>query len=196
MLRARQTLEAVHRQQSDPALARLLKEPLAAPREGGVDLREINLHGWEGRLKAEIAVAEPDGWATWKRDPAAYVTPDGQRPLADLWDRALANWDALRRAPGTSTLVVAHGAMNRALLAAALGCATSAFQDPRFGFGNCDLVELAWPDTDPTASHWRRLYTEETAWQSAQEELAIQGLSAHQRGREPSTTSPAYGETL
>ena len=87
------------------------------------DLREIELHVWEGRLKTEIARDDADGWALWRRAPEQYAFPGGgggggRAPLLDLWARAEGNWAALRKdaAPGSTTFVLSHGALGRTLL--------------------------------------------------------------------------------
>ena len=106
MTRARQTLACI-----EEACGTLLPEAVVRD-----DLREIELHTWEGKLKSEVM---DTGWARWKADPAAFVMDDGARPLPDLWARAVGNWAALRRdAPGCS-LVVSHGALGRCMVAAA-----------------------------------------------------------------------------
>ena len=162
MTRARQTLAAV------AGACEAAKTPLPDARVRD-DLREIELHHWQGRLKTEIAYEEPDGWKTWKSDPTKYRTPTGAAPLPDLWDRSLGNWDALRAdaTPDGATLVVAHGAVGRCMVAAALGCGMASFKDAKFQFDNCDLVEVAWDPAAPVASHWRRVYRAPSPWESS-----------------------------
>mmetsp|Transcript_16186 Transcript_16186/g.48133 ORF Transcript_16186/g.48133 Transcript_16186/m.48133 type:complete len:262 (-) Transcript_16186:12-797(-) len=160
MRRARQTLEAVEAACAAAGIAL----PAATARD---DLREIELHHWEGRLKTDLM---NDGWAEWKKDPAAYVMPNGARPLPDLWERAVGNWVAIRDGSATAagaTLVVSHGALGRCMVAAALGGSMDTFKSPRYAFDNCECVEVAWEPGAPAASHWRRLHTEKTPWESA-----------------------------
>ena len=127
MRRARQTLDCI-----EAACGTL---PAAVVRD---DLREIELHTWEGKLKSEVMET---GWARWKADPASFIMADGARPLPDLWERAVGNWVEIRRnAPGCS-LVVSHGALGRCMVAAALGGTMDTFKDPKFQFDNCELVE-------------------------------------------------------
>ena len=175
--------------------------------------REIELFEWQGRLKAEIMASEPGAWAAWKADPRAFRAAGGEAPVLDLWARARGNWAALRgddhcggddvreeegrpqecaRAAAAAsaavrrpTLVVAHGALNRCMLLAALGLGADAFADPsgRFGFGNCDVVEVEWPAGAAVATRWRRRYRgggdaatagddAASAWESAAEAAA------------------------
>lgn len=121
MRRARQTLDAIE--------AACTSQPLPVPTVRD-DLREIELHTWEGKLKSEVLAT---GWGRWKADPAAFVMDDGARPLPDLWERAVGNWAELRKsAPvaAEATLVVSHGALGRCMVAAALGGSMASFKDP------------------------------------------------------------------
>ena len=153
MTRARQTLACI-----EAACGTL---PAAVVRD---DLREIELHTWEGKLKSEVM---DTGWARWKADPASFIMDDGARPLPDLWERAVGNWVEIRRnAPGCS-LVVSHGALGRCMVAAALGGTMDTFRDPKFQFDNCELVEVAWAPGAPAAACWRRLHRARTAWEAA-----------------------------
>lgn len=52
-------------------------------------LREIDLHSWEGRSKAELKVEQPEAYAAWEGNrPAGDLVVDGKRPIVDLWRRA------------------------------------------------------------------------------------------------------------
>ncbi len=138
------------------------------------DLREIELHTWEGKLKSEVM---DTGWARWKADPASFIMADGARPLPDLWERAVGNWVEIRRnAPGCS-LVVSHGALGRCMVAAALGGTMDTFRNPRFQFDNCELVEVAWAPGAPAAACWRRLHRARTDWEAAEDALAASSAS-------------------
>ena len=175
MTRARQTLAAVEGA-CEAAGAAL---PALNVRD---DLREIELYHWEGRLKTEIAYEEEEGWKQWKSDPTKYVTPAGETPLPTLWERAVSNWDALRAdaAGDGATLIVAHGAVGRCMVAAALGCGMESFKNEKFQFDNCWCAELAWEPDAPTASHWRWLYKAKGPWES--EEDARRDAAAGRRG--------------
>ena len=144
------------------------------------DLREIELHVWEGRLKTDIARDDADGWALWRRAPEEYAFPGGaggrggRAPLLDLWARAEGNWAALRRdaAPGSTTFVLSHGALGRTLLGTALGLEPSMFRDDHYEFGNADLVEVEWAPGEERATRWRKRFRDETAWMTAEEAAA------------------------
>eukprot|EP01052_Picozoa_sp_SAG31_P011069 SAG31_NODE_619_length_13509_cov_3.297539_4_plen_165_part_00 len=89
MVRARQSLAAVR----GCAAVAGCPLPQTTIRD---DLREIELHQWEGRRKADIASEDPEGWAMWKCCPEQYVAPSGESPLLNLWNRAQDNWKAIR----------------------------------------------------------------------------------------------------
>ena len=164
MTRARQTLACI-----EAACGTL---PAAVVRD---DLREIELHTWEGKLKSEVM---DTGWARWKADPASFIMDDGARPLPDLWERAVGNWVALRREAPPCSLVVSHGALGRCMVAAALGGTMDTFRDPRFQFDNCELVEVAWAPGAPAAACWRRLHRTRSSWEAAEDALAASSSEA------------------
>mmetsp|Transcript_16058 Transcript_16058/g.39447 ORF Transcript_16058/g.39447 Transcript_16058/m.39447 type:complete len:287 (-) Transcript_16058:95-955(-) len=149
MQRARQTHDAVQRAFGQEVS---LPEPTFS-----WELREIELFQWQGRLKAEVATGpDAEHWHRWKKSPATFAFDDGVKPLHELWKRAQNCWDELllpRSACEASakgddathphtTLVIAHGALGRALLAVALGLPMESFNDSRFQFDNCAWAEL------------------------------------------------------
>jgi probable phosphoglycerate mutase len=83
------------------------------------ELAEISLGRWEGRSKAWIREHYPVQWAARGRDLLNYPPPGGES-LAELAARVLPVFDRIRlaaaAAPG-QTLVVAHQAVNRVILA-------------------------------------------------------------------------------
>jgi broad specificity phosphatase PhoE len=175
-----------------------VEEAAAALRAG---LREIELTGWEGRLRSDVT-ADPDSsshpdadgerWRRWKRDPIGFTfDEDGHAPLGDMWQRAGEEWDSLKEnalsaTEPSTTLVVAHGALNRALVLHMLGLPVERWRDDKehFLFDNCECVELRWsadgcgaddaPDDGPYphAICWRRRFPQETPWASRAEEAA------------------------
>ncbi|ASC70761.1 histidine phosphatase family protein [Halomicronema hongdechloris C2206] len=94
------------------------------------DLKEISLPLWEGIPFTEAEANHPEEYRAWRQDPANLVmtmpTPEGGRrdfyPVRALYEQAAAGWQRLLAAhPGQTILVVAHSAINRALISTALG---------------------------------------------------------------------------
>jgi alpha-ribazole phosphatase len=110
---------------SDLLRARASAAPLAAARgvttETVPALRELAMGRWEGLTLREIRDREPDLAARWLADPVAVAFPGGES-LLNLRARVVPAFDALRRRhAGRHLAVVAHGGVNRVLLAEALG---------------------------------------------------------------------------
>lgn len=200
--RTRQTLAAITAEHPMLSSAQV-------PVEVRPGLREIELTAWEGKKRADIAssansetaVQDADGerWKRWKTDPMSFIfEEDGHAPLQCLWQRADNEWTSLREKAAAvidsqvannnaarqeflaPTLVVAHGAFNRALLGQALGLPMVTWRDEKehFIFDNCECVEFEWcytPGFPPLddgmfATRWRRRYPRETSWMSRREE--------------------------
>jgi phosphoserine phosphatase len=87
-------------------------------------LIEISHGGWEGKLVTEIQASHPELLAAWRDSPTATLNAGpGAESLQAVQDRA---WKALTRAveglgEGDTLLMVAHDAVNRALLCRVLG---------------------------------------------------------------------------
>jgi len=151
-LRAQRTLQSIQ----DACAAAGIALPPPRTRD---DLSEINLYGWQGRLKSDVQAQEPEGWRQWCDDPAVYRTPNGEAPLPELFERARGNWRALLATePVDTTLVVAHHGLNRCMLATAVGAGMTAYRDDRFQFENCAVFEVVFTEHNTLASAWRKLY--------------------------------------
>jgi probable phosphoglycerate mutase len=114
LVRARATAEAV-----------LSSRDVALEFDPG--LVEISHGAWEGKLVTELESTHPEMLDAWKRAPVRHMTagPDAES-LADVEGRA---WPVLERiaawlGPDDTALVVAHDAVNRALLCRILGLPT------------------------------------------------------------------------
>ena len=99
-----------------------------APVHVHASLREIDLYTMQGLLKKEGAAKFPDEYAKWKDAPAEFELPVGdgvQQPVVELWHRGSLAWhDVLVGADAgaaESRLVVAHNAINQAMIGTALG---------------------------------------------------------------------------
>ncbi len=96
--------------------ARILgHEPLLLP-----DLVEIDRGEWEGLLPAEIERRDPGLHARWYADPTGLALPRGEA-FGDLWERAGHALASMARSATGSVLAVGHKAINRVLIARALG---------------------------------------------------------------------------
>jgi broad specificity phosphatase PhoE len=102
--RARETAEIVG--------ARLGLEPRPDAR-----LREGWRGDWEGRLFDDVARAEPDAFAAWRRAGASFRFPGGES-LAEQQARVLAALADVDAAGELPALVVCHGGSIRAVLCA------------------------------------------------------------------------------
>lgn len=83
-------------------------------------LREKNFGVWEGCTAEEIAERDLQGWAEWMADPFD-CRPEGGESYREVSARAgLALKEILEKHPGEEIAIVAHGGVNRVLLAEAL----------------------------------------------------------------------------
>ncbi|XP_068659912.1 probable 2-carboxy-D-arabinitol-1-phosphatase [Aristolochia californica] len=91
------------------------------------DLREIDLYSFQGLLKHEGKAKFGNAYSQWQKDPANFNI-DGHYPVRELWARARNCWNKILNHKGKSVLVVAHNAVNQALVATALGLGTNYFR--------------------------------------------------------------------
>jgi broad specificity phosphatase PhoE len=130
MARPRQTAEAI-----------LASHP-AVPLTTSQGLVEIGHGLWEGRLEGEIAEGWPQLLADWKRAPETVQMPGGET-IHDVWRRALASWNGIVRSldNGETALVVAHDAVNKAILAGLLGLTPADIWMIKQGNGGVTVVD-------------------------------------------------------
>jgi broad specificity phosphatase PhoE len=74
----------------------------------------------QGLFKEEGKARFGQQYAMWQKDAANFEI-DGHYPVRELWARARACWDAILKDDSKSALVVAHNAVNQALVATATG---------------------------------------------------------------------------
>ncbi|XP_047308466.1 probable 2-carboxy-D-arabinitol-1-phosphatase [Impatiens glandulifera] len=91
------------------------------------DLREIDLYSFQGLLKHEGKAKFGAAYGQWQRDAANFKI-DGHYPLRELWARAMSCWMKILTHESSSVLVVAHNAVNQALVATAIGLNTEYFR--------------------------------------------------------------------
>jgi alpha-ribazole phosphatase/probable phosphoglycerate mutase len=85
------------------------------------ELREINFGAWEGMTFEEIREKYPDEFAVWANDPLLQGPVNGET-IPQLRDRVAQALDRiLANNRDQNIAVVAHGAVNRVMLAQVLG---------------------------------------------------------------------------
>lgn len=133
MARPRQTAEAI-----------LAAHP-GVPLTSTTGLLEIGHGLWEGRLEREIAEGWPQLLTDWKERPETVQMPQGET-IHDVWQRSLHTWN--RIAAGLedreTALVVAHDAVNKAILCALLGLGPDAIWAIKQGNGGVTVID--YPD--------------------------------------------------
>ena len=107
-------------------------------------LAEIAHGEWEGLLASEINARDPKLMQAWRETPQTVQMPGGES-LQQVFDRA---WPAFARAceglsDDATVLVVAHDAVNRALLCQVLGMPMSNFWRFRQAPTTLNLLEGA-----------------------------------------------------
>lgn len=100
-----------------------------APLQLSDNLMEIDLPLWEKMLAEDIQEKFPEEYLSWRERPQEFrmviPTPEGSRehfPILALYEQARQFWqEILPRHNGHTLLIVAHNAINRALLSTAIG---------------------------------------------------------------------------
>jgi 2-carboxy-D-arabinitol-1-phosphatase len=92
-------------------------------------LREIDLYSFQGLLKDEGIAKFGKEFRTWQTDPSNFEI-DGCKPVVELWYRASLAWRdiLLDTDVHRCALVVAHNAVNQALVATAVGLQPTFFR--------------------------------------------------------------------
>jgi probable phosphoglycerate mutase len=115
------------------------RAPMLATHKG---LMEIAHGEWEGKLAAEIRASDPERLAQWRDAPHLVQMPGGES-MAQVLDRS---WTAFREITDglgeTDTLLlVAHDAVNRALLCQVLGLSMARLWSFRQAPATLNLLE-------------------------------------------------------
>jgi probable phosphoglycerate mutase len=80
------------------------------------DLQEISHGLWEGKLLVEVEAEFPGMLAQWHQTPEQVQMPKGEN-LDQVWERVGRAWQhIITRYEGQQGLVVAHDAINKAIL--------------------------------------------------------------------------------
>jgi glucosyl-3-phosphoglycerate phosphatase len=123
-----------------------LEEALAAPVVVDPRLRELDVGRWSGRTSAEVEVADPEGWAAYRRGEPVAI--GGGETVAAVRERMLAAIDdVVVRAAGGTAVVLTHGWALRvavlALVARAGGSAPAESELARASNCSVSVLELA-----------------------------------------------------
>ncbi|WP_421655691.1 histidine phosphatase family protein [Leptothermofonsia sp. ETS-13] len=141
MLRPRETAEVILQYHPDIEL------------ELEDNLREISHGLWEGKLESEIEASYPGMLQQWQNSPETVQMPEGEN-LQQVWERAIAAWDSIvqaayqREEPGI-TLVVAHDAINKAILCYVLGLGPDHFWNFKQGNGAVSVIDYSQGSEKP-----------------------------------------------
>lgn len=92
-------------------------------------LREVDLYAFQGLMKADGKALYGDEYVAWQRNPADFRISE-HRPVRELWYRASLAWQHILADPegGSCALLVAHNAVNQALINTALGLPPTFFR--------------------------------------------------------------------
>jgi phosphoserine phosphatase len=123
------------------------------------DLKEISLPLWEGMPFSDAEAQYAEAFGQWRTDPANFLMaipqPDGPAgttvdfyPIRELYVQAARFWQGLLAHHGGKTLlVVAHSAINRALISTAIGLGPERFNSLNQANCNISVLNFAgeWP---------------------------------------------------
>lgn len=85
-----------------------------------VELRELNMGDWEGKLFSKIRAKYPKGFKERGEDIANYRPPSGES-FSDCSNRAIPVFESLTQSEGNTILIVGHAGVNRVILCRVLG---------------------------------------------------------------------------
>ncbi|MFM2430506.1 MAG: hypothetical protein RLZZ511_1719 [Cyanobacteriota bacterium] len=113
-------------------------------------LWEISHGLWEGKLEAEIEAGYPGLLQAWQSQPETVQMPEGEN-LDDVWRRAVEGWNAIvqQAKPGSTTLVVAHDAINKAILCYLAGLPAASFWNFKQGNGAVSVIDYNYGPKAP-----------------------------------------------
>jgi broad specificity phosphatase PhoE len=100
---------------------------------------------WEGKLESEIEAEFPGELQRWQATPEAVQMPEGEN-LQQVWDRAIAAWHAIVETAAASdspqtVMVVAHDAINKAILCHVVGLGPENFWNFKQGNGAVSVID-------------------------------------------------------
>ncbi len=111
------------------------------------DLQEISHGLWEGLYASEIEAKFPGQLEQWLMQPETVQMPEGES-LADVWARVQTAWQQIietmqQQYPDGTGLVVAHDAVNKAIICQILGLDPAAFWHFKQGNGAVTVIDYS-----------------------------------------------------
>jgi phosphoserine phosphatase len=133
MLRPKQTAELILSDRCDRP---------SVPFELLDTLKEISHGDWEGKLESEIEAEFSGELQRWQHSPEAVQMPNGEN-LDDVWARVGKTWqEIIQSIPnGETALVVAHDAVNKALLCQLFNLTPASFWGFKQGNGAVSVID-------------------------------------------------------
>lgn len=128
MLRPKETAEIILKYHSDLQLE--LRD----------ELREISHGLWEGKFESEIEESYPGLLEEWKTSPETVQMPEGEN-LQQVWTRAIASWREIVQSVSGTGIVVAHDAINKAILCHLFGLEPEHFWKFKQGNGAVSVID-------------------------------------------------------
>jgi phosphoserine phosphatase len=106
------------------------------------ELKEISHGLWEGKFEHEIEAEFPGELLRWQQTPGAVQMPEGEN-LQQVWDRVAIAWQQMvdSIAPGATALVVAHDAVNKAILCQVFNLEPESFWLFKQGNGGVSVID-------------------------------------------------------
>lgn len=127
----------------------ILQHQNAVPLQLYGGLSEISHGLWEGRFESEIEASYPGLLTQWKTRPETVQMPEGEN-LQQVWTRAIASWREIVQSVSGTGLVVAHDAINKAILCHLFGLDPAHFWKFKQGNGAVSVIDYpAGPEGAP-----------------------------------------------
>jgi broad specificity phosphatase PhoE len=104
------------------------------------ELREISHGLWEGKFESEIEQSYPGLLEEWKTSPETVQMPEGEN-LQQVWTRAIASWREIVQSVSGTGIVVAHDAINKAILCHLFGLEPEHFWKFKQGNGAVSVID-------------------------------------------------------
>jgi broad specificity phosphatase PhoE len=131
MLRPKETAELILK--SHPQIELQLED----------EFKEISHGLWEGRYEPEIEQSYPGLLKQWKIAPETVQMPEGEN-LEQVWSRVTAAWNKMVQSyhqQPVTVLVVAHDAVNKAILCQLFGLSPEHFWNFKQGNGAVTVID-------------------------------------------------------